>query len=233
MRRHVRSHTYGYTACAVHQQVRESCRQHGRLTTAVVVVELHIYGIFVDIVQHLFCQFLQSRLGVTHGSRTVAVHTTEVTLTIYQRITHCPRLCQANQCAVYTAVAVRVVLTHYLADDCCTFLCRFVARVTHIPHRVQHAAVNGLEAVTHVGQRTGYNHTHGIIDVRGSHLFINLHGNNSVFCNHCIVLFIFSSLGFGISFRSIGGISREYRGNIESDRFFLYSYALFERYPLP
>ena len=26
-------------------------------------------------------------------------------------------------------------------------------------------------------------------------LVINLHGNNSVFCNHCIVLFIFSSLG--------------------------------------
>ena len=96
MRRHVRRHSDSNTACAVDQQVREAARQHNRLFQAVVEVILHIDGILVDIAKHLFCEFTQTRLRITHGSCSIAIDRTEVTLTIHQAITHCPRLRHTN-----------------------------------------------------------------------------------------------------------------------------------------
>ena len=97
MRWHVRCHTNCNTAGSVHQQVRETARQNGRLFQRVVEVILHIYGVLLDIAKHLFCQLRQTSLGITHSSCAITIDRTEVTLTIYEAITHCPRLCHTNQ----------------------------------------------------------------------------------------------------------------------------------------
>ena len=97
MGRHVGSHTYGNTACAVHQEVREAARQYDRLTQRIVEVELHVYGILVNITQHFLSQLRETRLGITHSGCAVTVHRTEVTLAVHQAITHVPRLGHTHQ----------------------------------------------------------------------------------------------------------------------------------------
>ena len=90
--RHICCHTNGNTACTIYQQVRETARQNNRLFERVVEVILHINGILVDIAEHFLGQFAQTSLSITHSSCAIAIDRTEVTLTINQAITHCPRL---------------------------------------------------------------------------------------------------------------------------------------------
>ena len=73
MRWHIRSHTYGNTACAIHEQVREAARQNGRFTERVVEIQLHIHRILLDITEHLFGEFGKTRFGITHCSCTITI----------------------------------------------------------------------------------------------------------------------------------------------------------------
>ena len=189
MGRHVRRHTYGYTAGTVHQQVRETARQHRRLFERVVEVILHIHGILLDITQHLFCELREARLGITHRSSTIAIDRTEVTLAVYQAITHRPGLRHTHQRTIDRTVTVRVILTHYLTDDTGRFLGRLVARVTELIHTEQHTAVNRLETIAHIRQRTTYDHRHRVVDIRGFHFLINLHRNNVIILDNFVVFF--------------------------------------------
>ena len=181
---HVRCHTYCDTACSVHQQVREATWQYHWLAQRVVEVQLHIHGIFVYIAKHLFGKFREACFGITHCCCTVAVNRTKVTLSVHQHVAHVPWLCHTHERAIDTAIAVRVVLTHYLTHDTCGFLGWLVTCVAQLIHTKQHTAVYWLEAIAHVRQCAGYNHTHRVIDVRGSHFLVNLYRNNSVVVNH-------------------------------------------------
>ena len=150
MRSHVRRHTYCDTRTAINQQVRETARQHSRLTQTIVEVRHHIHGVFLDVAKHLFCELGQTCLGITHSRCTITVHVTEVTLAIYQAVTHVPRLCQTHQSTVDTAVTVRVVFTHNVTDDTCRFLGRLVATYAKFVHSEQHTALYRLKTVTHI-----------------------------------------------------------------------------------
>ena len=76
-----------------------------------------------------------------------------------------------------------VVLTEHLTNYAGTFLIRFVTRITYSGHTVKDTAVNGFKAVAHIRKRTGYNHRHRIVDVRGFHLLFNVDLNDSVIVN--------------------------------------------------
>ena len=187
--RHIGSHTHSNTTCTINKQVREAARQNNRLFERVVEVELHIHGIFLNIAEHLLSQFREARLRITHSRSTITVNRTEVTLTIHQHTTHVPWLRHTNESSIDTAISVWVVLTHYLTDDTCGFLSRFIAGVSQLIHSEEHTAVNRLEAVTHIWQSTCHDDTHRIVDVRGSHFLVNLHRNNSVVVNHLFLSF--------------------------------------------
>ena len=53
MRRYGRSHTYGNTIAAVHKQVWNSRRKHGRLFFFFIKIRYKIYRFFIYIAQHL------------------------------------------------------------------------------------------------------------------------------------------------------------------------------------
>ena len=59
---------------------------------------------------------------ITHGRRRVAIHGTEVALTINERVAHGEILRHADQGVVDRGVAVRVQLTHDVADHARGFL---------------------------------------------------------------------------------------------------------------
>ena len=111
MSRHVGSHTYGNTRCTVYQQIRDACRHNGRFLQCIVKVRGKVNCFLIQISHQVFTHLLQTRFGITHSRCTVTVNRTEVTLTVYKRISHSPILSHTNQCTIYRRVSMRVVLT--------------------------------------------------------------------------------------------------------------------------
>ena len=58
-----------------------------------------------------------------------------------------------------------MVLSEHLTNDAGTFLVGIVAGVSNAEHTVKYASVYGLESVAHIGQGTGNDHRHTIVDV--------------------------------------------------------------------
>ena len=136
MRRNVRRHADGDTAGAVHQQMRETCRKHGRLLLRLIKVGNKVHGIFTDIRGHFHGNFTQSRLGITHGRCAIAVHGTEVAVSIHQRVTGVEILCQLYQSVIDGTVAMRVIFTHGIADDTRALSVRLVRPVVQFDHGI-------------------------------------------------------------------------------------------------
>ena len=79
----------------------------------------------------------------------------------------------------YTArVAVRVVLADDVADDARGLLVGLVVVVAELAHGEQHAAVHGLQAVAHVGQRAPDDDAHGIVEIGLPHLVFEIDGQD-------------------------------------------------------
>ena len=101
MRRDIGCHTHGNTRSTIHQQVWYASWQHLWLFQRTIEVVFKINCLFVEVIHHCLTQASESSLCVTHGSCTITIHRTEVSLSIYQAITHCPVLSQAHQCTIH------------------------------------------------------------------------------------------------------------------------------------
>ena len=80
---------------------------------------------------------------------------------------------QSDECVIEGAVAVWVVLTHHLTHDRGALAVGGAAGEAHLTHRVEDAAVDWLEAVTHVWKGARHDHAHGVIEVARAHLVFN------------------------------------------------------------
>ena len=196
VRRHIGRHTDGDTARAVHQQQGDLRRKHRRFGDRIVEVERPIDRILVDIGHHLIGDLLHAGLGITHRRRRIAVHRTEVTLTVHQRVAHRPILGHTHHRFIDRTVVVRVELTQHVADDTGGFTRGFVGvEVQFRTHIVKNTTVYGLQTVPHVRQRTRYDNGHRIVDVSGLHLLFDIDGNDFslqsgilfFFCQHVIL----------------------------------------------
>ena len=150
VRGNVGRHTHGDTRGAVNQQVRDARGQNGRLQGLAVIVGLEINGVFVDVTHHLKGNGSHLGLSVSRRCSTVVTGGAEVTLTQSQRVTHNPALNQTHQSVVDSAIAVGVELTHHVANHAGALIEGSVRAVAAVVHRVDDAAVHGLEAVTYV-----------------------------------------------------------------------------------
>ncbi len=178
VRRNVRRHAHRDAAAAVDQQVWKTRRQNVRLKRGFVIVRMEIDRILVDILKHRFGGLVEPRLGITHGGRAVAVHRTKVALSVDQRKAHRKRLRHADHCIVNRAVAMRVVFTHHVTDDTRRFTERLCAVVAAFLHRIENAAVNGFQTVTHVRKRARHDDAHRIGKIRLPHLVFDSHRRN-------------------------------------------------------
>ena len=181
VRRNVGRHADSNAAGAVDQQVGIARRQDDRLAARFVVVVLEIDRIAVDIDEQRFRRLGQPRLGVAHRRRRVAVHRAEIALAVDQRQAHREGLGHAHQRIVDRLVAVGMVLAHHVADDQGRFAVGLVAGVAALAHGVEDAPVHRLEAVAHVRNRPGHDHTHGVIEVGALHLLLDGDGRNVAF----------------------------------------------------
>jgi len=79
---------------------------------------------------------------------------------------------------------MRVKFTHYFTDYPRALDIRAVPDVVHFMHGKQYAAMYGLQAVAHIGQRTSDDHAHRVIEITFAHLFFK--GNRNCFFGELI-----------------------------------------------
>ena len=95
----------------------------------------------------------QPRLGVAHGGGVIAVDIAEIALPLDERVALREILRHAHQRVVDRLVAMRMVLTHHVADDAGAFLRRRFRIEPQQPHGMQDAPVNRLQPVARIRQR--------------------------------------------------------------------------------
>jgi hypothetical protein len=130
----------------------------------------------VDIAQHLGCEWAEPRFRVPHRGGRIVVDRAEVPLPVDQRVAQGEVLRHPDQRVVDRRVAVRVVLTHHLADDERALPVGPVRLEAEVVHRVEDAPVDRLQPVPDIGQRPSDDHAHRVIEVGGAHLLLELAG---------------------------------------------------------
>jgi hypothetical protein len=153
MRWNVGGHADGNARRAVHQEIGQPRRQHHRLSLCSIVVRPERDRRLIDLLEQLVRQACKPALGVAHGGGAVAIERSEIPRAVNQRIAERERLRHADERFVERRVAVRVIAPHDVAHDLGALAVLGVGRQVLLPHRVEDAALNRLEAVAHVGQR--------------------------------------------------------------------------------
>ena len=174
VRRHVRCHANGNAARAVDQQVGESRGQYGGFLQRTVIVISKVDCILVEIVEQAVCDASEACLGITHRGRRIRVHRTEVTLTIDERHAQRPILRHTRQGVVDRTIAMRVVVTHYVADDLSALAIGTTRDKPALLARKKDSAVDGFQPVTNVRKSAADDHAHRVIEVARLHFVDNV-----------------------------------------------------------
>ena len=178
VRRDVGRHTDSDALAAVDQQVGEAAGQDVGFLFGFVKVGVPVDGVLLDVGQHFARHLGHTRLGITVGSRGVAVNGAEVALTVHQRVPQAEILCQTHHGVVHGGVAVRVVRTQHGTDGIGGFAIGVLRVVAALVHGVQNTAMNGLQAVAHVRQRARHDDGHRVIQKRGFDFVLDIAHND-------------------------------------------------------
>ena len=184
VRRNVGGHADGDTAGAVDEQIRDSRRKNNGLFAGLIEVGNEIDGFFFEVGENVFGNFRQARFGVPHGRRWIAVDGAEVTLTIDKHVAQVEILRQAHHRGVDDRFTVRVIVAGSVAADLGAFAVAAIGGEAEVVHGDQDAALNGLEAVAHVGKRARDDDAHRIVEVRLAHFCFDIDGKQ----DGCVLL---------------------------------------------
>ena len=178
VRRNVGGHADSDALAAVDQQVGEAAGQDVGFLFGFVKVGVPVDGVLFDVGQHFAGHLGHAGLGITVGSRGVAVNGAEVALAVYQRIPQAEILCQTHHGVVHGSIAVRVVRTQHGTDGVGGFAVGVLRVVAALVHGVQNTAVHGFQAVAHVRQRARHDNGHRVIQKRGLDLVLDIAHND-------------------------------------------------------
>ena len=167
-------HTHRNTRRTVDQKVRERGRQNLRLQKPRIIVRNKIDDVLIEVIRHINRRISEPRLRITRRRRAV-IERTEVAVPINQRQTQRERLRHAHHRIVNRGITVWVQLTHDLTGHTRTLDVPLVRRQTHLPHHVQNAALNRLETIARIRQRTRINHRIRVLKEGRLHLTGDIH----------------------------------------------------------
>ena len=128
MRGNIRRHTDSDTVRAVYEKIGVSCGQNDRLHSRIVEVRIKVDRFFVYFTKHFESHFAHTRFCVSVCRRRVAVHGTEVTVSVYKRNVYREILRETNERVVNRTVAVRVIFTENVTDDRSALFIRLIGR---------------------------------------------------------------------------------------------------------
>ena len=163
-------HTDRNTKSAVQEEIRRGCREDIRLLPSRIVVGAPRDSLLLQILEELVSEPAHLGLGVAHRRRRIAVDRAEIALPQNQGVAVRKFLRHLGHRVVDGGIAVRVVLAEDFTDHSCTFA-KFRARhEAHITHRVEDAAVDGLQTVSHIRQGARRDDRHRVVEIRDAHL---------------------------------------------------------------
>ncbi len=136
--------------------------KHGRLLVLLVVGGTEIHRVLIDTFQKKGSDLGHLGFGVTVGGGVVAVDVAEIALPVDNGIALREILRQTNQGVINRLVAMRVELTDHVADDTGALLERRIGPEPHFAHRVDYAAMHGLQSVADVRKRAMHDGRQGI-----------------------------------------------------------------------
>ncbi len=165
VRRDRRGHAHRDAVGPVDQQVGELRRQHRGLQPPLVVGGDIVDRVELEVLQHERGDGREAGLGIPHGRRRQARDRAEVALLIDQHVAHVPFLGHAHQGGIDDAFAVGMVVAAGVAGDFGALHPARPRREVQVVHGDQDAALRGLQAVAHVGQRAADDHAHGVRQV--------------------------------------------------------------------
>ena len=146
-----------------------------------VVIGDEVDGLHVDVGEQLAGDARHAALGVTHGRGRIAIDGAEVALAIDERIAQREGLRHAHQRVVDGGVAVRMVDTHGLSDNLGALGVLLVVLEAHLAHGVEHAAMDGLEAVAGVRESAPDDDRHRVVEIRAAHLLFDVDRDETAF----------------------------------------------------
>ena len=120
------------------------------------------------------CHACVAGQAVAHRSGRIAVDRPEVSLAVDERIAHRERLGETDERVIDRGIAVWVVIAHHVADDAGGLSRRPVRLQAGLVHRIEDAAVHGLQPVADVRQCAAHDHAHRVVEEAGANLLIEL-----------------------------------------------------------
>ena len=129
----------------------------------------HFFG------KKLFSHPFHPAFRVTGGRGRVAVDRSEISLSFDQGSAHGKRLGETHKSIVDRGIAVRMVFSHDFADDSRGFDRGMSLRQAELFHAVENPAVDGLQTVAHIGNRTAHIYTQRILKIRRMHNIFDMH----------------------------------------------------------
>ena len=163
--RNIGGHAHGDAGGAVDQQIGEPGGQHPGFLPAFIEVGVPVHGLLFDVPEHFVAELTESRLGVTVSSGGIAVHGTEVAVTVHQHIAHGEILRQTHHGIVNRSVAMGMVFTQHVTDAGGRFLKGLVGGQSAFIHGVKNPPMHRFQTVPHVGQGTTHNDAHGVFNI--------------------------------------------------------------------
>ena len=185
VRGHVCGHTHRNTIRSIHQQVGHPGGQHSGLFSLVGVGWHHVHCILFNISHHLVGNLLHAALGVTHGSRAVAINATKVSLTVNHRVSHIPGLGHTDHGKIDRRVAVRVILTQDFTHHGGRFAVGSIVEHAHVVHCKKNSPLHRFQTISDIRQRTRYDYRHCIVNISAFHSSFDIYARYFlVFRNH-------------------------------------------------
>ena len=167
VRRNIGGHAHGDAGGPVDQHVRDRRRQDDRFLLGAVVVGPEVHRILVDFPEDLIGERCQPAFRVAIGGGRIAVERAEIARAVDQWGAQIEGLRHTHQGVVNRGITVRVVVTHHVTYDFCALPVLGVASHALLPHRVQDAALHGLQAVAHVRNGSAGDDRKRVVQVAG------------------------------------------------------------------
>ena len=182
MRRHIGGHAHGDAGAAIDEQIRERGGENRRFRETIIVVGHPVDGALVHIVHQRTAHVGEARLGITHGGGRIAFNAAEVSLPINERIANGPRLGHIYQRGINHRFAVGMVVATGVAANLGALEVLFGCVQRQFVHRVQDAALRGLETVARIGERAGDDDRHRVVEERVFNLVGDVDRFNLLVC---------------------------------------------------
>ena len=182
VRRNIRRHPDRDTRGSVDEQLRQARGEDDRLRALIVEIGDEVDRIFVDLREHLHRDACETRFGVSISGRWIAVDRAKITVTVDEWIAQRKLLRHAYERVVHRGVAVRVKALEDFTDHTGAFTMLLVGGEIDLAHRVEDAALHGLEAVAYVGERARSDDRHRVREITLAHFVFDVDQGDSIVC---------------------------------------------------